>query len=97
LRLRFYLQNIPYCQGIRRIRIGIPGNSTNIRRGILGYSPEYFRNSYFCPLFTRASMFLIKYLKAFNGNFNEIINFSKILVNKASEFPIISISSRKWF
>ncbi len=36
-----------YCQGIRRIRIGIPGNSANIRRGTLWYSPEYFRNSDF--------------------------------------------------
>jgi hypothetical protein len=24
----------PYCQGIQRIRIGIPGSSANIRRGV---------------------------------------------------------------
>jgi hypothetical protein len=46
----------PYCQGIRRIRIGIPGNSANVRRGILRYSPEYFRNSGFCLLVARDSL-----------------------------------------
>ncbi len=49
-----YLKD-PYCQGIRRIRIGIPGNSANVRREILRYSPEYFRNSDFCPLVARES------------------------------------------
>jgi hypothetical protein len=51
------LVHSPYCQGIRRIRIGIPGNSANIRRGILRYLPEYFRNSDFWPLVTRAVKF----------------------------------------
>ncbi len=35
------------------IRIGIPGNSSNIRRGILRYSSDYFRNSDYCHLVTR--------------------------------------------
>jgi hypothetical protein len=47
------MSKFPYCQGIWWIRIGIPGNSANVRRGILRYSPEYFRNSDFCPLVTR--------------------------------------------
>jgi hypothetical protein len=47
-----YCVNHPLLPGIRRIRIGIPGSSANIRRGILRYSPEYFRNDYFCPLVT---------------------------------------------
>jgi hypothetical protein len=29
----------PHCQGIRRIRIGIPGSSANIRRGIPIFVP----------------------------------------------------------
>jgi hypothetical protein len=42
----------------------------------------------------KTSTHLIKYLKAFNGNFNEIINFSKTVVHKVSEFVLISISSK---
>jgi hypothetical protein len=45
----------PYCQGIRRIRIGIPGNSKYIWKGIPRYSPEYFRNSNSFPLVARES------------------------------------------
>ncbi len=45
----------PYCHGIRRIRIGIPGNSENISKGILRYSSEYFRNTNFCLLVARES------------------------------------------
>ncbi len=37
----------PYCQGIRWIRIRIPGNSANIRRGIL----RYLQNTLGTPIF----------------------------------------------
>jgi hypothetical protein len=39
----------PYCQGIRRMRIGIPVSSANIRRGI----------PIFCPLITRERFWLV--------------------------------------
>ncbi len=80
----------PYCQGIRWIRIGIPGNSANIRRGILQYSPEYFRNSDFCFLVTRvreclkwalckSSSTIKSYLKSFQSvNFHRISKTSHI-------------------
>ncbi len=49
----------PYCQGIRRIKIGIPGNSENISKGILRYSLEYFRNTNFCLLVARVKTLLV--------------------------------------
>ncbi len=39
----------PYCQGIRRMRIGIPRSSANIRRGI----------PIFCPLITSERFWLV--------------------------------------
>ncbi len=45
----------PFCQGIRRIRIGIPGNPENICGGIPRYFPECFRNSNFWSKVARGS------------------------------------------
>jgi hypothetical protein len=44
------LIKFPYCQRIRRIRIEIPGNSENISKRTLRYSPEYFRTAMANPL-----------------------------------------------
>jgi hypothetical protein len=96
-------ESLPYCQGIRRIRIGIPGNSANIRRGILWYSRYYFRNSDFCPLVTRVcwefhglSIILKHFI--FWGILNQglkIVEFSLFQIYKNPKFGTMNLSIQK--
>ncbi len=105
--LRFLYSWSPYCQGIRWIRIGIPGNSSNIRRGILRYSPGYFRNSDFCPLVTRggdpakwfwsleSASFNLPVLSFCDWKISKVLNLSIVLFIIAKWYQIINISKSR--